>query len=57
MPYKGPFLITQYFTNGTVNLQCGAIQIKYNICCIRPYKLDTKVEDFNSINMDDAVNI
>ena len=27
-PYKGPFLITQYFTNGTVNLQCGPTKIR-----------------------------
>ena len=56
-PYKDPFVITQCFTNGTVNLQHGAIQIKYNIRCIKPYKLDTKVEYFNSKNMDDAINI
>ena len=30
-PYKGPFLITQCFTNGTVNLQCGAINFKDGI--------------------------
>ena len=47
----------QCFTNGTVNLQCGAIQIKYNILRIKPYKSDTKDKDFNSKNMDDAVNI
>ena len=56
-PNKGPFVITQCYTNVMVNLKCGAIQINHNICCIQPYKLDTKVEDFNSINMDDAVNI
>ena len=26
-PFKGPFVITQYFTNGTLNLQCGAVQM------------------------------
>ena len=57
IPYKIHFVITQCFTNGTVNLQCGAIQIKYNIHRIKPYKSDTKVEDLNSINMDDSVNI
>ena len=46
-PYKGPFLITQYVTNGTVNLQCGAIRINHNIRQIKPYKLDNKVEDSN----------
>ena len=57
MPYKGPFAITQCFTNGTVNSQCDEIQIKHNIYRIKLYKLDTKVEDFNSINMYDDVNI
>ena len=46
--YKGPFLIKQCFTNGTVKLQCGAVQIKYNICRIKPYKPDTKVDGFSS---------
>ena len=50
-------MITQCFTNGIVNLQYGAIKIKYNIRRIKPYKSDTKVEDYNSINMYDAVNI
>ena len=35
-PYKGPFLMTQCFTNGTVNLKCGTTQIKYNKCRIKP---------------------
>ena len=55
--YRGPFVITRRFTNGTVMLQCGAIQITYNIRRINPYKSDTKVEYFNPKNMDDAVNI
>ena len=29
--YKGPFLITHYFTNVVVNLQRGPTKIKYNI--------------------------
>ena len=45
-PYKGPFLITQCFSNGTVKLQCGAIQINHIIHCNRPYKSD-KVEYFD----------
>ena len=49
--------MTQCFVFGAVNSQCGAIQIKYNICRIKPYKLDTKVENYNSKNMDDAVNV
>ena len=32
-------------------------KIKYNIRLIKPYKSDSKVEDSNSINMYDAVNI
>ena len=50
-------MITQCFTNCTVNLQCGVIQIKFNIRRIKPNKPDTKVEDFNSKNLNDAVNI
>ena len=56
-PNKGQFMITQFFTNGTVNLQCGAIKIKYNISHINPYKSDTKVEDSSSKNMSDDVKI
>ena len=56
-PYNGPFLITQCFTNGAVKLQYGATQITYNIHCIKPFKLDNKVEDSNSTNMSDGVNI
>ena len=47
-PYMGPFLITQCFTNSTVNLQCGPTEIRYNTRRIKPYKYDTKVEDSNS---------
>ena len=46
-PYKGPFVVTQCFTNGMVTLQYGVTQIQYNIHRIKPYKLDTKVEYFN----------
>ena len=53
----GPFVITPCFTKGTVTLQCGAIQITYNIRRIKPYKSDTKVDDSNVINMYDAFNI
>ena len=56
-PYKGSFVIKQFFANGMVLLKCCAIKITYNICRIRPYKTDNKVEDFNPKNMDDAVNI
>ena len=56
-PYTGPFGITRYWTNGTVSLQIGAKEIQYNICRIKPYKSDTKVEDFGSINMHGDGNI
>ena len=46
MLYKSPFVITYCFTNVTVNLQCGAIQVKYNIRSIKSYKLDTQFEYF-----------
>ena len=55
--YKGPFVITQCFTNDTVKLKCGATQIKYNISCINPYKSDTKVGYSSSKNIYDDVNI
>ena len=57
MPYKGTFVITQFSTNGTLNLQCGEIKIKYKIRCIKIYKSDTNVEDINPKNMSDDVNI
>ena len=47
-PYTGPFVISQCFTNGTVNLYYGPKKNRYNICRIKPYKYDTKVEDYNS---------
>ena len=56
-PYTETFLVTQCFTNGTVTLQYGATEIRHNMRPIKPYKSDTNVEDFNSINMDDTVNI
>ena len=56
-PYTGPFVITQRFSNDTVNLQCGAVQINYNIRRIKPHKTDTKVEDISSKNKFEDVNI
>ena len=41
MPYMGPFVITRCWTNGTVSLQIGATEIRYNTRHINPYKLDT----------------
>ena len=45
-PYRRPFLITQCFTNGTVSLQCGTTEIRHNMRWIKPYKSDTKVDDY-----------
>ena len=53
----GLFVILQCFTNGMVKFQCGATKIKYNICLIKPYKYDTKVDNFISKNISDDVNI
>ena len=44
-PYTGPFVITQYYSNGTLNLQYGPTKTRYNICCIKRYKSDTNIED------------
>ena len=57
MPYTVPFVITRIFTNGKVKLQNDAIQMMYNICCIKPYKSDNKVEDFSFKNLSDDVSI
>ena len=43
-PYTGPFVITQFYTKGTLKLKCGATQIMYNICRMNPYKSDMEVE-------------
>ena len=42
-PYKGPFVITQCWTNGMVTIQCDAIKIRHNIHRIKPYTSDTNV--------------
>ena len=36
-PYKEQFLITQYWTNRTVTLQCCMIKISHNLLQIDPY--------------------
>ena len=46
--FKVPFVISQCFTNGVVNLQYGLIQIRHNIRLINPYKYDTNFEDINT---------
>ena len=42
--YKGPFVITQFCTNGTVIFQSGTENIKYKIRRIKPHTSDTKLE-------------
>ena len=49
-PYKGSFVITQCWINDTVTWNCGTIQIRYNISCIKSCKSDTNVEDNSSEN-------
>ena len=56
-PYKGPFVITQCWTNGTITLQCDAIKIRHNIHQIKPYTSDKNVKDINPENVYDYVNI
>ena len=38
-PYKGPYLVMQVNTNGTVCLKIGAVMDTMNIRCIHPYKM------------------
>ena len=38
-PYKGPYLVMQVNTNGTVHLKIGAVADTMNIRCIHPYKM------------------
>ena len=52
-PYMVPFVISQCFTNETLNIKCGRtkiryniLRIKYNILRINPYKSDTKVDNY-----------
>ena len=50
-------MIKQCWANGTVLLQYGMIEIRYNIRHIKPYKYDTNVEYIKPENMNDDVNI
>ena len=50
-------MITQCLTNVTLELQYVVKKIRYNICHIKPYKPETKVEDINTENTDDGVNV
>ena len=44
-------------SNGTAKLQFGLTKNRYNIRWIKPHKPDTKVEDYDSINISDGVSI
>ena len=37
--YKGPYLVMQVNTNGTVHLKIGAVTDTVNIRCVHPYKM------------------
>ena len=56
-PFKEPFVITHFWTNGTVTLHYGPTKIRHNILHIKPYKSDTNVEDINPKSIYDDVNI
>ena len=38
-PYKGPYLVMQINTNGTVCLKIGTVMDTVNIRCIHPFKM------------------
>ena len=46
-PYKGQFLVTKSWNNGTVTLKCGSTKIKHNKRRMNPYTSDTNVEYIN----------
>ena len=50
-------MITHYFINITVSLQCVPTKVTYNIRQNKPLKYDTNVEDYNSKNISDGVRI
>ena len=55
--YNGRFVMNKCWTNGMVTLQCGPIRIMHIIRHIKPYKPDTNVENINTENIYDDVNI
>ena len=57
MPYAGPFVKTQCLTNGTVELQYGAIKVRYNIRRIKLYKYEKNIEDISTESTDNGINI
>ena len=46
IPYKGQFLIMNFWANSASTLQMAAIKIRYNIHLIKPYKSDINIDFF-----------
>ena len=44
---KGPFEITQVWTNGVATSQMGSTKVKYNIFRIKTYKYETNDDNFH----------
>ena len=42
--YRGPFVITQCWNNGTIKLQCHETRIRYSICRMKPHTSDKNIE-------------
>ena len=55
-PYKGSFVITQCWTNGTTKKKYDPIKIRHSISWIKLYKSNTKAEYINHKIMCDDVN-
>ena len=49
--FKGPFVITQFWTNIMFTVKYSATKIRYNIRRIKPYKYDANFEDISTKNM------
>ena len=56
-PCTVPIVITRCFVNAVEILQYGVIKITHNILHIKSYKYDRNVEDINTKNMSEDVNI
>ena len=50
-------MITRCWTNGTIAIQSGPVQISHNIRWNKPYISDTNFEYINPKNICDDVNI
>ena len=49
--YKGPFMITQCYTNGEFVLHYGVKKIRYNIRRIKPYTSDANIKDIKYLEL------